>query len=72
MATLSSADMNCPEYVDVNNWYGTDTYGDAFCVEQDGTEITVHRADSISSWGVNLRFNCCDDYGVHDKVCFES
>eukprot|EP01050_Picozoa_sp_SAG11_P012916 SAG11_NODE_1470_length_4847_cov_2.253791_2_plen_754_part_00 len=51
---------SCPSIVDRTNWIGTETYPDAFqIISRTGGTLGVRRTDSASSWGMNLRFECC-------------
>merc|ERR1712167_77516 len=52
--------MACPSKVDKSNWLGGHTYNDWFKVSSEGGKITVTRGDKSSSWGMNLKFKCCN------------
>merc|ERR1712096_162846 len=42
-ATVDIPNLNCPDTVDINNWLGTDTYGDWFTITSVGYEVTATR-----------------------------
>jgi hypothetical protein len=56
--TVGYTDIECPSVVSIENWLGTDTYGDVFLVTTDGSTITADRDDSDGGWGMDLQFYC--------------
>merc|ERR1711907_478348 len=43
---VAYTDITCPDTVSIDNWIGTDTYGDTFGITVDGSTITAQRTDS--------------------------
>eukprot|EP00808_Paulinella_micropora_P020117 g52821.t1 len=56
-----STEVWCPPLVNKNNWLGGFTHPDWFEVTVSGKQVNVTRKDAVSGWGVDLKFECCED-----------